>query len=150
MPHIDHGIPWLDEDVLLELVDRVASVMCDASEKPFAENIRITAEYVERVRGRVVVEGAVDEIYAADGAGGMKNEPTTVEQAVKFLRETGVDILVPQRGHGAPHDRRSRRPTDPTGRARSAPPSGASSASMAPLRRGQRISRSCPATASSR
>ncbi|HPO72720.1 MAG TPA: class II fructose-bisphosphate aldolase [Armatimonadota bacterium] len=98
MPHIDHGIPWLDEDVLLGLVDRVASVMCDASEKPFAENIRITAEYVERVRGRVVVEGAVDEIYAADGAGGMKNEPTTVEQAVKFLRETGVDILVPNVG----------------------------------------------------
>jgi fructose/tagatose bisphosphate aldolase len=41
--------------------------MFDASEKPFEENVRLTAEYVEKIRGRVVVEGAVDEIFAEGG-----------------------------------------------------------------------------------
>jgi len=77
--------------------DGFASIMCDASEKPFAENVRITAEFVDRVRGRVVVEGAVDEIFESGGAG-QKNEPTTVEQARRFLAETGVDIIVPNVG----------------------------------------------------
>ena len=97
LPHLDHGIPWMDGDIFDAFVDQFASIMCDASARPFEENIRITAEYVERVRGRVVVEGAVDEIFGSGGAG-TKNEPTTVEQAVRFLRETGVDILVPNVG----------------------------------------------------
>ncbi len=60
LPHLDHAFPWLDMDVLINYADRFASVMCDASEKPFEENIRLTAEYVKKVNGRVVVEGAVD------------------------------------------------------------------------------------------
>jgi fructose-bisphosphate aldolase, class II len=96
LPHFDHGFPWLDGDILDMFADRFASVMCDASEKSFEENIRLTAQYVDRVRGRVVVEGAVDEIYEAGGT--EKNEPTRVEQAERFLRETGVDILVPNVG----------------------------------------------------
>ncbi len=97
LPHLDHGIPWLDADILEGFADRVASVMFDASEKPFEENIRLTREYVQKMRGRVVVEGAVDEIFSA-GSAEMKNEPTTVAQAVRFLQETGVDILVPNVG----------------------------------------------------
>ncbi|MCL5104769.1 MAG: class II fructose-bisphosphate aldolase [Armatimonadetes bacterium] len=97
LPHLDHAFPWLDSDILLDFADKFASVMCDASEKPFEENIRLTAEYVEKVRGRVVVEGAVDEIFEF-GGDGEKNEPTTPEQAQRFLRETGVDIIVPNVG----------------------------------------------------
>lgn len=97
MPHLDHAFPWLDGDVLDLWADEFASVMCDASEKPFEENIRLTATYVERVRGRVVVEGAVDEIFEAGGSE-QKNEPTSVEQARRFLSETGVDIIVPNVG----------------------------------------------------
>ena len=97
MPHLDHAFPWLDGDILLDFADRFASVMCDASERPFEENIRLTAEYVEKVRGRVVVEGAVDEIYEAGGSS-EKNEGTTVSQAVKYLHKTGVDLLVPNVG----------------------------------------------------
>ncbi|MDY6912940.1 MAG: class II fructose-bisphosphate aldolase [Planctomycetota bacterium] len=96
MPHLDHAFPWLDGDMLENFADQFASVMCDASEKPFEENIRMTAEYVEKVKGKVVVEGAVDEIYEAGGV--EKNTPTTVEQAEKFLSRTGVDILVPNVG----------------------------------------------------
>jgi fructose/tagatose bisphosphate aldolase len=97
LPHLDHAFPWLDSDFLELSVGKLASVMCDASEKPFAENIRLTAAYVEKGRGKIVVEGAVDEIYEAGGTG-EKNEPTSVEQAVRFMRETGVDIIVPNVG----------------------------------------------------
>lgn len=97
LPHLDHAFPWLDGDILNQFVDRFASVMFDASEKPFEENIRLTAQYVETVRGRVVVEGAVDEIFEASDTDA-KNEPTSVAQARRFLSETGVDILVPNVG----------------------------------------------------
>lgn len=97
LPHLDHAFPWLDEDILYGFADKFASVMCDASEKPFEENIRLTAEYVNRVHGRVVVEGAVDEIFESGGVG-IKNEPTTVEQATRFIQETGADIIVPNVG----------------------------------------------------
>ena len=97
LPHLDHGFPWLDGDILDNFADNFASVMCDASEKPFEENIRLTAEYVDRMKGRVVVEGAVDEIFESGGEG-QKNEPTTVEQAKRFLSETGADIIVPNVG----------------------------------------------------
>jgi len=97
LPHLDHAFPWIDGDILIDFADEFASVMCDASEKPFEENIRITAEYVERVRGRVFVEGEVDEVFEASGTG-HRNKLTTVEQAVKFLRETGVDLIVPNVG----------------------------------------------------
>jgi len=97
LPHLDHGFPWLDGDIMRRFANEFASIMCDASEKPFEENVRITARYVEEVRGRVLVEGAVDEIFEA-GSDQPKNEPTTVEQAERFRRETGVDILVPNVG----------------------------------------------------
>jgi fructose-bisphosphate aldolase class II len=97
LPHLDHASPWLDGDVLELFADRFASVMCDASEKTFEENMRLTARYVEQTKGRVVVEGAVDEILEA-GSGGRHNEPTTVEQVKLFLRRTGVDLVVPNVG----------------------------------------------------
>lgn len=97
MPHLDHAFPWLDRDVLEGCADRFASVMCDASERPFEENIRLTAEYVEKIKGQVVIEGAVDEIFEA-GNQAAKNELTTVKQARKFLDQTGVDFIVPNVG----------------------------------------------------
>lgn len=97
MPHLDHAFPWLDGDILDDFADDFASVMYDASEKPFDENIKLTAGYVEKVKGRVLIEGAVDEIFESGGKG-EKNQPTTPEQAKKFLAETGVDIIVPNVG----------------------------------------------------
>ena len=69
LPHLDHAFPWLDGDILENFADQFASVMCDASEKPFEENIKLTARYVEKVKGKVVVEGAVDEIFESGGGG---------------------------------------------------------------------------------
>ena len=97
LPHLDHAYPWLDGDILNNFSGQFASVMCDASEKPFEENMRITADYVERIKGQVIVEGAVDEIFEAGGEG-EKNEPTTADQAEQYLSQTGVDIIVPNVG----------------------------------------------------
>lgn len=97
MPHLDHAFPWLDSDILENFVYKFASVMYDASEKPFEENIRMTSEYVKKFKGQVVIEGAVDEIYESNSES-KKNEPTTIKQAQKFLSQTGVDIIVPNVG----------------------------------------------------
>ena len=97
LPNADHAFPWLDGDILNGFIDQLAVVMFDASERPFEENISLTAEYVDRMQGRVAVEGAVDELYESGGEQ-IKNEPTTVAQAQRFLAETGVDILVPNVG----------------------------------------------------
>ena len=106
MPHLDHAFPWLDGDILDDFVDQFASIMFDASEKPFEENIQLTSEYVKKVHGRVIVEGAVDEIPESGGDDG-KSQLTTVKQAVRFIKETGVDIIVPNIGtaHRATTDR---------------------------------------------
>lgn len=97
MPHLDHAFPWLDGDIMEMFAGAFASIMCDASERPFDENVRLTAEFAGKANGRVVVEGAVDEI-SESGSGAPRNEPTTVEQARRFLRETGADIIVPNVG----------------------------------------------------
>jgi len=96
MPHLDHSNPWENMDILVGFADQFASVMCDASEKPLSENIRLTAEYVEKVKGKVVVEGAVDEISSTEG--GVREKKTTVEEAKEFISKTGVDIIVPNLG----------------------------------------------------
>jgi len=96
LPCLDHGFPWLDEYALDDYADRFATVMFDASERPFDENIALTAEYVEKMKGRVVIEGCVDEIAESGAAAG--SEITTVENAERFLAETGVDLIVANLG----------------------------------------------------
>ena len=56
----------------------------------------MTARYVEQVRGKVLVEGCVDEI--TESQAGIKNEITTVEQAKRFVDETGVGLIVANLG----------------------------------------------------
>lgn len=97
MPHLDHAFPDLDADLLNDFADRFASVMHDASALPLDENMRLTAQYRERMERRVVVEGAVAELSEA-GEMGHGGGPTTVEQAARFVRETGVDLIVPDVG----------------------------------------------------
>ncbi len=64
---------------------------------PFDENMKATAAYVERHRDKVVVEGAVDEIFES-GTGEQKNQITTVAQAKRFVEATGCDLIVPNLG----------------------------------------------------
>jgi len=97
MTHLDHGQPDSDAEILERRLKRLSSVMFDASTLPFEENIKATARYVERHRGQVVVEGAVDEIFES-GTGQTKNQVTTVEQAKRYVAATGVDLIVPNLG----------------------------------------------------
>jgi len=97
MTHLDHGQPEGDAEILERRLERLSSVMFDASTMPFDENIAATAAYVERHRDKVVVEGAVDEIFES-GTGQAKNQVTTVEQAERFVAQTGVDLIVPNLG----------------------------------------------------
>lgn len=97
MTHLDHGQPDGDAPVLEGRVEKLASVMFDASTLPIEENIERTARYVERFHDRTVVEGAVDEIFES-GTGEQKNQITTVEQARRFVERTGCDLIVPNLG----------------------------------------------------
>jgi len=93
---LDHGQPESDRFLLEECIRQFSCVMFDGSMFPFDENIRRTAEYVERYKNQVTIEGAVDEI-AAQGSG-KENALCTVERAKRFVAETGVDIIVPNVG----------------------------------------------------
>ena len=97
MFHLDHGHPERDAPLVEKYLDVLASVMYDGSEFPLAENVERTARFVASYRSRVLIEGAVDEIYEA-GGGVEKNELTDPEVAARYLAETGVDLLVPNVG----------------------------------------------------
>jgi len=97
LTHLDHGQPDGDKEILENHLDKLTSVMFDASTLPFDDNMAQTARYVERFGRRVVVEGAVDEIFES-GTGEQKNQITTVAQAKRYLEKTGVDLIVPNLG----------------------------------------------------
>lgn len=81
------------------------AVLFDGSELPFEENIKKTREVVEWVKAKnssVLVEGEIGYI----GSGSIVREGvpegiqlTSVEEAVRFVRETGVDLLAPAVGN---------------------------------------------------
>lgn len=96
MIHMDH-IQWdSDIDLLEGDLSRFSSIMYDASTRPFDENIRLTAEFVRKHGERLVVEGACDEIPEATEETAV--ELTTPDMAERFMRETGVDIIVANLG----------------------------------------------------
>lgn len=81
------------------------AVIFDGSALPLEENIRETrrvVEYVRMANPRVIVEGEVGYIgvnskvleAVPDGV-----EKTSVEDAVRFVRETGVDLFAPAVGN---------------------------------------------------
>ena len=97
MAHLDHAQPETDQGVIAAGLDFFASVMYDCSSLPLPINMTLTKKFVEASGRRVMVEGAVDEIYTS-GSGEMKNELTTAEQAKRFVDETGVDLIVANLG----------------------------------------------------
>ncbi len=97
MLHFDHAQPGPDEELLALALDELATVMYDCSHFSMEENIERTARFVEETKDSVRVEGAVDEIYEA-GSGITKNVQTDPQQAQRFVRETGVFLIVPNVG----------------------------------------------------
>jgi fructose/tagatose bisphosphate aldolase len=107
LPFVDHGMAvgeWNDLAILEDesVVDRMAMIMFDASKLEFDRNIAMTRDYVKRFGRRVVVEAACDRIYEEKEIRelGLSREdqlskPEVVE---RFVRETGVDLIVPNLG----------------------------------------------------
>ena len=94
--HLDH-IQWdADRELLAAGLSDFSSIMFDASTLPIDENIARTAAFVERRGDSIVIEGAGDEIV--DAAGSEVSHLTTPELADRYLRETGVDLIVANLG----------------------------------------------------
>ena len=93
--HLDHG-------TTLELIKRAidlgfSSVMVDASQYPFHENVKRTNEIVEYAhRKGIVVEAEIGYVGANENFEGHNSKDsryTTVEEAKKFVEQTNVDSL---------------------------------------------------------
>jgi len=96
MIHLDH-IHWNDDDELLAWdMQQFSSIMYDASNLPFEQNIQKTAVFMEKCGDIIFIEGACDEI--AEASKFASKGLTTPSMAEKYFRETGVDIIVANLG----------------------------------------------------
>lgn len=92
MIHLDHT-QWDSDQPLLQWdMSKFSMIMYDASTLPFEENIAKTAQFVEKHRNEIVIEGACDEIV--DATGNEVSNLTTPEAAEKYLNNTGADFIV--------------------------------------------------------
>ncbi|MDD5728494.1 MAG: class II fructose-bisphosphate aldolase [Victivallales bacterium] len=92
MVHLDHIQHDADVELLSWNMEQFSSIMYDASSLPPAENIRKTAEFVERNRDKILIEGACDEIV--DAAGNQSCELTSPDKAEEYISGTGADMIV--------------------------------------------------------
>lgn len=91
--NLDHGGSL---DVELMAIHRgFTNVMIDASALPFEENVRRTRMIVDLAHAKgISVEGELGHVgQAADGDGQTDDMFTNVEQAVEYVKRTGVDAL---------------------------------------------------------
>jgi len=94
--HLDHAQHDTDEILLESDLSIFSSVMYDASTLPMEENIRKTKAYVERKGDELLIEGACDEIV--DATGEARCEITDADKCERYMKETGVDIVVANLG----------------------------------------------------
>lgn len=92
--HLDHT---KDMEVIKEAIDvGFTSVMIDASDKPFDENVAITKQVVEYAHERgISVEAELGKIGTTDFIETDTDEElyTDPEEAEEFVKQTGVDAL---------------------------------------------------------
>lgn len=90
--HLDHAETF--EGVVRAVHAGFTSVMIDASSKPFGENVAITRKVVEVCRPLgVSVESELGHVTAYGMQGTDDYEYTDPDEAVSFIRETGIDAL---------------------------------------------------------
>jgi fructose-bisphosphate aldolase, class II len=89
--HLDHG-PW---DECLEAIKLgFNSIMYDGAHLPFEENIRTTRRIVEMAHDfGIPVEAELGKIPDAGVSVNWEDYYTTVDEAKRFVEETGVDYL---------------------------------------------------------
>ena len=101
--HLDHGA---DFEICKAAIDAgFSSVMIDASDKPFDENVRITRQVVEYAKQfDVSVEAELGALAGIeDDKVGHENIFTKPDEAARFVELTGIDSLAISIGtsHGA-------------------------------------------------
>jgi fructose-bisphosphate aldolase class II len=96
--NVDH-VDADDDELLAAAVDSdvPSSIMVDASDRPFEENVDRTRRAVERVRGAgadLLVEAELGTV-AGEESGTVTDETlyTDPEEAVEFVERTGCDLL---------------------------------------------------------
>ncbi|MDC7804500.1 ketose-bisphosphate aldolase [Sphingomonas sp. BLCC-B65] len=93
--HWDHGGTY--EQMIVAIQAGFTSVMIDASLLPFEENVALTRKVVEAAHAvDIQVEGELGTIGANDSygeSGAAEIIYTNVDDAVRFVAETGVDSL---------------------------------------------------------
>jgi ketose-bisphosphate aldolase len=95
--HLDHGTD--EADILAAIDAGFSSVMFDAGELSFEENVARTRRCVELGHSRgVAVEGELGAIGREGSAEG-KTELTDPDLAARFVEETGVDVFTPSVGN---------------------------------------------------
>lgn len=96
MVHLDHIQHDADVELLSWDMEQFSSIMYDASSLPLAENIRKTAEFVERNGDKILIEGACDEIV--DATGSESCELTSPDKSETYISGTGADMIVANLG----------------------------------------------------
>lgn len=91
--NLDHGQQF--NDMVAAIKRGFSSVMIDASSYPYDENVKRTATIVGLAHPKgICVEGELGHVgQAADGDNAQVDLYTNVEQAKRFVEETGVDAL---------------------------------------------------------
>lgn len=101
--HLDHGKDF--KYIMAAIKAGYSSVMIDASDKPFEENVRITKEIVKIAHSvGVSVEAELGKLAGIeDNVVSAESVLVNPEEAKKFVEETQVDFLAPAIGtsHGA-------------------------------------------------
>lgn len=99
--HLDHGSSI--ESAMAAMKAGYSSVMIDGSHLPLEENIRLTRQIIEVARPLgVSVEAEVGHVAGGVHSHGSAAEVTDPDEAVRFVEETGVDMLAIANGtkHG--------------------------------------------------
>jgi len=83
----------------------VDSVIIDAADKPFEENVKLTKSMVDYAGGRVLVEaelgfiGKSSKVLEGLPDGVSEETQTDPEEAREFVETTGIDLLAPSVGN---------------------------------------------------
>lgn len=96
--HLDHG---QDEETVRRALELgFTSVMFDGSAHPLDENIRRTRAMAELAHGRgATIEGELGSFGQEQAEAGGESHLADPDEAARFVRETGVDILAPAVGN---------------------------------------------------
>ncbi len=105
LPHIDHAEAEAEEWVLRKYIDKLSTIMIDASlcDRTLEENIAVTSRMVEKYKKHIVIEAAlqrpaVDGHHEAEDLAEAEDDEAYAEFAKSYYDTTGTDLIVVELG----------------------------------------------------